>query len=262
MCSETTNAHINSFQWDVDLYQNRHSFVWEYGSSLIDLLDPKSGEKILDVGCGSGELTNQISGRGALAIGIDADPSMVKRAETIFPDCTFFHADVRDIPMADLDGPVDAIFSNAALRWVNDAEQAVTSRSQALKPGGRFVVEFGGKGNVRAIVSASLKVQGRPETDNPWYFPSIAEYASILERNGIELVSAALFNRPTLLDDGENGMGNWLEMFGDGLFSGVAEGQKEKMVRDAVDMLRPTMHSDGQWTADYRRIRIVGQKAA
>jgi SAM-dependent methyltransferase len=227
---------------------------------LIDLLDPKSGKKSLDVGCGSGELTNQISERRAVAIGIDSDPSMVKRAKAIFPNSSFFCADAREVRTADLDGLVDAIFSNAALHWVKDAEEAIASMSGALKPGSRFVIGFGGKGNVQGIVGASLKVQGRPESDSPWYFPSMSAYSKILERNGIEVLSAALFDRPTFLEDGENGMKNWFEMFGDGLFSGTTEGEKEKLVTEAIDILRPTMYADRhQWTADYRRIRIVGQ---
>jgi SAM-dependent methyltransferase len=245
-------------KWDVDLYQNQHSFVWEYGASLIDLLDPQPGERILDVGCGSGELTNEISKRGAIGIGLDADSSMVERAKKLFTGTTFLQADLRNFELED--GPVDAIFSNAALHWVKDADSAVDAMARALKPGGRFVVEFGGKGHVGRIVDASLQVLGRPNEDSPWYFPGIAEYATLLENNGIEVVSAALFERPTLLEEGEKGMSNWLRMFGEGLFKGIPEDMVDKAVDEIVAKLQPELYDGERWIADYRRLRIVGRK--
>merc|ERR1712176_765176 len=230
---------------------------------------PKPGERILDVGCGSGELTNKIHEAGSFAIGIDADQNMIEKATKTFPNPNFYQADAAEIDLEKIGGgehePLDAIFSNAALHWVKDAESAVACMSKLLKPNGRFVVEFGGKGNVAQIVNASLKVvQGSsvPEISNPWYFPSIAEYSTILEKNGIEVTSAALFDRPTVLEDGDNGMKNWLEMFGDGLFKGVPEKEREKCIDEAVEILRPVLYStsDGRWSADYRRIRIIGKK--
>ena len=263
----------------MDLYQNRHSFVWEYGSSIVaDLLNPQPGETILDIGCGSGELTNQISesGPNIATIGIDADPNMIQRATEKFSNSKFYQADVTNLELLDLDdelpSQVDAIFSNAALHWVKDEpEKAVSSMSKALKSGGRFVVEFGGKGNVHEIVSAALKVQGLDPDDsgnNPWYFPSIGEYSSILEQNKIEVLSATLYDRPTLLEDGKNGMKNWLLMFGDGLFSSKEykpDTEKEALINEAVEMLHSsstTLYNkdENQWYADYRRIRIVGKK--
>lgn len=245
-------------KWDVDLYQHQHSFVWEYGASLIDLLDAQPGERILDVGCGSGELTNEISERGVIGIGLDADSSMVERAKLMFPGTTFFQADVRNFELED--GPVDAIFSNAALHWVKDADSAVCAMARALKPGGRFVVEFGGKGNVGRIVDASLQVLGRPDEDNPWYFPGIAEYATLLEKYGIEVVSAALFERSTLLAEGEQGMRNWLRMFGGGLFKGIPDDRIDQAIDLIVEKLQPELYDGERWTADYRRLRIVGRK--
>jgi trans-aconitate 2-methyltransferase len=174
----------------------------------------------------TGELTNEIAQKGGAmitVIGLDDDPSMVKRAQEqqLFPNAEFVQADVRNFEL-EQGAVVDAIVSNAALHWVNNKDaddQAVAAMARALKPGGRFVVEFGGKGNVGRIVEASLQVLGRPspttmDAKNPWYFPKIGEYASLLEEHGIEVISTSLYDRPTLLEEGDKGMRNWLKMFG------------------------------------------------
>ena len=202
--------------------------------------------------------TKAIFDRGATGIGLDADPNMIARAREQFPELTFLVADVRAFDL--VDGPVDAIFSNAALHWVKDANQAVAAMSRALKPGGRFVVEFGGKGNVQRIVQATLETLGRRETDNPWFYPSIAEYATLLENNGIEVISAALFDRPTILKEGDEGMKNWLRMFGGLLFQDLPETEVENVLQKVDEKLRLELWDGQKWTADYRRIRIVGKK--
>lgn len=246
-------------QWDVDLYQ-KHRFVFEYGSSLVDLLDPQPGEVILDVGCGSGQLTQEIANLGATAVGFDADASMVARATNEHPGLIFFQADATTLKISH---QMDAVFSNAALHWIKDAEAAVASMVSVLKPRGRFVVEFGGKGNVQRIVQATNKVLGRPVDNDPWYFPSIVEYASLLEAHGMEVESAALFDRPTALEEGAHGMANWLRMFGGMLLQEVPETSREQVIENIVSLLREEEESmfDGQvWTADYRRLRIVARK--
>lgn len=252
----------------MDLYQSQHSFVWQYGSSLVEVLAPQTGERILDVGCGSGELTHQIAQAGATVIGMDSDSNMIDRALSQLDlsdsngSATFFVGDARNFTLDNRGGPVDAVFSNAALHWVkNDPEFAVQSMSKALKPNGRFVVEFGGKGNVDSIVQASLSVLGRSSCDcyNPWYFPSIAEYSSILEANGIQVLAANLYDRPTKLQ-GDDAMANWLRMFGSAIFSNLSETDIDEAIDEIVAKLEPKLFDGEQWFADYRRIRIVGRK--
>ena len=236
---------------------------------MVDLLESQAGERILDVGCGTGELTFEISNHAAAngnnlieAVGMDSDLNMVQQAQAQFPRQHFFQGDVRSFTV---DEPFDAIFSNAALHWVaaEDSERSVISMAKALKKGGRFVVEFGGKGNVQKIVEATLEVI--PEASCPWYFPSISEYTTILERHGIEVLQASLFDRPTPLEDGKEGVKNWLRMFGAAFFEGKANDEIE-MALDQIDQkLRDGNSSilteDGsRWIADYRRIRIVGRK--
>jgi len=262
----------NNQEWDVDLYQTQHSFVFDYGTSLVDLLDPQPGEVIVDVGCGLGQLTSQIANRGSKAIGFDANSNMVERARQLYPTVEFFQADVASDFIIKWNNNerseilVDAIFSNAALHWVKNADLAVASMAQILRPGGRFVVELGGKRNIDRIIQASYRVLGKTSTEqeNPWYFPTIAEYSSLLEKYGIEVLSAHLYDRPTILDEGIDGMANWLRMFGGVLLDyNISPETKEETIQNIVNELLAEdncMFDGEKWTADYRRLRIVGQK--
>ena len=154
------------------------------------------------------------------------------------------------------------MFSNAVLHWVKPPEQAVACIRRALKPGGRFVAEFGGRGNVAAVVAAldsASRAIGLGAWEHPWYYPGIGEYAPLLERAGLEVTHAVLFDRPTPLE-GENGLRNWVEMFARDLVGRVSPGDRESFFRHAEDAARPTLHRDGTWFADYRRLRIVARR--
>lgn len=238
--------------WNAAAYQNQHSYVWQHGESLLALLDPQAGERILDLGCGTGQLTEKIAASGAAATGLDSDPAMITQAQTNYPDITFRVADAANFQLSE---PVDAVFSNAALHWVTQAEPAARCITAALKPGGRFVAEFGGKGNVQTILMALEKVSGR--SLNPWYFPSLGEYAALLESVGLEVVYTNLFDRPTPL--GEAGLAGWLEMFGQRFLDDLSAEDWAEMVK-AVEAAAPQLYQKEEWVADYRRLRIVAIK--
>lgn len=248
--------------WDPNLYDTKHSFVWERGAELIDLLAPAAGERILDLGCGTGHLTAKIAAFDSETIGIDSSPAMIAEASRNYPALHFEVADARDFWF---DRPFDAIFSNAALHWITEPERVVESVHEALKPGGRFVAEFGGKGNVQALVQAfydSLQLLGRASTEvkNPWYFPGIAEYSSLLESHGFEVVFATLFDRPTPLDQGQEGMRNWITMFAGAFCAAIPPERRDAFVRRVEQLLQPSLFRDGGWYVDYRRLRIVARK--
>lgn len=249
-------------QWNADLYDRQHSFVWQFGAELVEQLSPQSGERILDLGCGTGHLTREIASRGAVAIGIDSSPTMIAQARQSYPQLQFEVADARHLSFV---GEFDAVFSNAVLHWIPEAEAVVAGVWKSLKPGGRFVAEFGGTGNVAAIIVAldrAIQTAGYPisPAGHSWYFPSIAEYATVLESQGFEVTFAALFDRPTALEDGERGIQNWLEMFASGLFEGIPAEAKLEIMAIAEKELRPQLYQKGIWYADYRRIRVVSRK--
>jgi trans-aconitate methyltransferase len=246
------SAADNPMQWNAARYETGCTFVWKSVADLVDLLDPQPGERILDLGCGTGHLTNAIAERGAEAIGLDVSTDMLGQARQNYPRLHFMLGDATDFRF---DRPFDAVFSNAALHWVGDAEAVVRAVTSALKPGGRFVAEFGGKGNIVQLLAGIRQVV--PEALNPWYFPSIGEYAALLERNGLEPRYASLFERPTKL---EGSIQEWFEMFGEPLLATVPRHRRRDVLDRVATVLRPDLHRDGHWWADYRRIRVMAVK--
>ena len=257
---ETTDAPSPTMKgWDAELYDARHSFVWKYGEELIELLSPKKGERILDLGCGTGHLSQQISRSGAEVIGLDRSPAMIEQARKTYPNLEFVVADAADFEFPE---PFDAVFSNAALHWMMEAGKVAACIARALKPGGRLVAEFGGKGNIKALQAAirnALVVLGHAggEHLNLWYFPSIGEYASLVEQHHLAVTFAALFDRPTALNDSENGLRHWLDMFASELLTHFTIPERTEIVRAVEDQLRPILFHNGTWFVDYRRIRVV-----
>jgi trans-aconitate 2-methyltransferase len=247
-------------QWDARLYDAKHGFVWKHGSALLEFLTPQPGERILDLGCGTGHLTAQIATAGAEVLGIDSAAPMIDQARRTYPHLHFEVADARALTLA---GSFDAVFSNAVLHWITEPARVIEGVRRALKPGGRFVAEFGGRGNVQAIVAAldrATQATNGGRFENPWYFPSIAEYATLLERGGLEVTYAVLFDRPTPLE-GEAGMRHWVEMFANDLLTRVAADQREEFLKKVEEELRPVLYRDGTWRADYRRLRVVASRA-
>ena len=209
-------------EWNAELYEQKHDFVWQYGADLMELLSLQPGEVILDLGCGTGQLTAQIAERVARVIGIDNSPTMIASAKENYPELEFIVANATNLAFKE---QFDGVFSNAAMHWIKPPEKAITCVWDALKKKGRFVAEFGGKGNVETIVEAIKKVLGRLDL-NHWYFPSIGEYATLLERQGFSVSYATLFARQTPLSGGEEGIVNWLDMFAHSTFNNLSVEEK------------------------------------
>lgn len=254
--SEPTNTN----NWNAELYKSKHSFVPQYGEDLITLLNPKAGERILDVGCGTGQLTSKIAQMGAFVTGLDNSVEMLKLARSSYPNINFVLSDARDFSF---EGKFDAVFSNATLHWVLEAEKAVACISKCLHEGGRFVLEKGGKGNVSKIVQAvkeAIREAASVEIDDIWFYPSIGEYASLLELYGFEVQYAAHFERPTELKDGEDGLKNWLRMFGNRIFLQIPHTNPNDIIELAEMKLRDELFKGGSWYADYKRLRLRAVK--
>ena len=247
--------------WNPNLYDNKHNFVTQYGASLIEMLNPQPGEHILDLGCGTGHHVAQIAARGALSLGVDSSPEMIAQAQQAYPSHSFRVADGASLPFTDT---FDAVFSNAALHWMLDAERVVQSVFGALKPGGRFVLEMGGAGNIKhvrnAMTKAAQEAGHRAPIVFPWYFPSLGEYASLLESVGFAVEYAHLFDRPTPLSDKYAGIKHWLTMFTGTIFAEIPYTLHEQITTHVGEILRPEFFRGNQWYLDYRRLRVVAHK--
>jgi trans-aconitate methyltransferase len=245
-------------RWDPERYGTEARFVSDLGRPVLDLLDPQPGERVLDVGCGDGRLTAEIAARGASVVGVDSDMAMVAAAQRrgLAVECA-------DAVALTYRGVFDAVFSNAALHWMLDQDDVLSGVRRALKPGGRFVAEFGGHGNIAAIHVALLAVLDRYGADTsdglPKFFPSAAAYQARLERHGFIVDRIELIPRPTPLPDG---MGAWLDIFAVYAFARIPADRRARARQDVIDLLRPVLRDEhGHWTADYVRLRVKARAA-
>jgi trans-aconitate methyltransferase len=248
--------------WDADRYQRQFGFVSAMASDLVELLDPRAGETILDLGCGTGELAAGIAASGARVWALDADPAMVAAArERLGPERVLL-ADGHNFTLPE---PVDAVFSNAALHWMPRPGAVVARVRAALAPGGRFVAELGGAGNIDAILEAlgaAMAESGLPAPATPWYFPTSGQYTTLLEAGGFRVARMEHFARPTPLAGGDHALADWLAMFGRSLTAAVPPDLKTRVVERTAELAAPRLRRDGRWVADYWRLRFVALTGA
>jgi len=252
LCTKTANTDHETNTWNPNNYRNHASFVSELALPVVDLLAPKAGERILDLGCGDGTLGLEIIRRGAEVLGVDLSKEMVAKAQANGLD-----AEVMSVTNLPFRAEFDAVFSNAMLHWVREPELAVANIARSLKPGGRFVAEFGGAGNVHHIIEAMRTVFARhPEFgvfDDFWYFPTPEAYAEILERHGFDVPYIELIPRPTPIDD----IAHWLAIFTNGVTEHLDEAQTAMFREEVRERLKSTNYTDEKgWVADYVRLRV------
>jgi len=239
-------------QWNAHDYAIDAGFVPVLGGAVARLLDPQRGERILDLGCGDGVLSFDLALSGAHITGVDASPELVGGARA-----RGIEAHVMDAHALTFNRQFDAVFSNAALHWMRGADQVIAGVARALKPGGRFVAEMGGHGNVVAITSAlqaALCSNGHAVPAFPWHFPTADDYAERLRAHGFQVRYIEMQARPTSLPTGMRG---WLRTFASPFLAGLDATQRQRVIDDAVALLEPAQcDARGQWTADYVRLRF------
>jgi trans-aconitate methyltransferase len=241
--------------WDPQAYGKTGAFVQELAGGVVEWLAAQPGEHILDLGCGDGKLTQRISSTGAIVAGVDSSPEMVAASRARGINVEWGNAEALPHPAA----AFDAVFSNAALHWVRDHDAMMASVRRVLKPGGRFVAEMGGHGNIAAIRVALMAVLARhghaDREDGVNYYPTVASYTRRLEGHGFHVQQIALIPRPTPVTDG---MEAWLRTFRRGVIEGLPESLRDSVVEETVALLESALRDEeGNWTADYVRLRFI-----
>jgi trans-aconitate methyltransferase len=252
-------AELSKQHWSAERYAATAHFVPAFGGPVVELLDPQPGERVLDLGCGDGVLTEKILAAGASVVAVDAAPDMVAAAKAR-------GLDARVVPGQSLafDREFDAVFSNAALHWMRPQEAVLEGVRRALKPGGRFVAEMGGHNNTAAILTAMRAVLARRGIEavslSPWYFPSAAAYQKKLETAGFAVEEIAVIPRPTPL---EAGLDAWLDAFAEDFLNPLPAEDRRAARQEICDLLQPILRDEtGLWIADYVRLRFRARLSA
>lgn len=245
--------------WNAKSYDQNARFVSDLGWPVVEWLAPTAGERILDLGCGDGMLTHRLQELGCQVMGIDASPEFINAAKALGLDVRLL-----DAQSLDFKGEFDAVFSNAALHWMRSPDLVIDGVWRALKPGGRFIGEMGGAGNVAAIQAAIAKAMEQRGMDasayNPWYFPTAEDYQTRLEMRGFQVLKISLFARPTPLPTDMQG---WLTTFAQPYTRELPLPERSLFIEQVVDSLRPVLcDAAGKWCADYVRLRFAASKPA
>jgi len=243
-------------KWNTTLYQNKHDFVAEYGKALLEHIADDKTQAILDVGCGTGELTHELSQKANTVIGIDYSESMIQMAKEKHPKIEFHVMDACNLTWQN---HFDVVFSNAVFHWIEDQSKLLGSIYRALKYDGKLICEFGAHGcvdKIRTTFQRVLKTYGHSDFLR-FYFPKTQEYSKLLNQVGFKIEMITDFDRPTVLKDGKFGLRNWLKQFYSADLSNFNESQQNDIFEKIEDSLYSDLWDGKQWIADYRRIRVV-----
>lgn len=243
--------------WDPERYARNARYVADLAEPLVDLLGPRPGERILDLGCGDGALTEKLAALGCEVVGVDASADQVAAARRRGLD-----ARVIEGQCLAFDSEFDAVFSNWALHWMRQADDVIAGVWRALRSGGRFVAELGGQGCIATIIAALYEALARRGIDgselNPWYFPTPDDYAGRLVARGFQVDSIALIPRPTPLP---GDIGGWMETFFECFTAVLERSRRPALVDEVREALRPRLcDANGRWTADYVLLRFAATK--
>jgi SAM-dependent methyltransferase len=244
--------------WCAEGYDKNARFVSDLGMPVVELLNVKPGERILDLGCGDGVLTKKLQDSGGEVIGIDSSPELIQAALGLA-----LNVSVQNAYEIDFREEFDAVFSNAVLHWLKDADRVIRNVFQALRPGGRFVAECGGDKCCQTIQTALATELERRGYDgwaaNPWYFPTTEDYGGRLVKAGFAVAYIEIIPRPTPLP---GDMSGFLETFAGSFVSALPSGDRQKYLDDVRDRLKPLLcGANGVWTADYTRLRFEAFKS-
>jgi len=246
-------------KWNAELYQDKHDFVAEYGKGLLEYVANDKAQVILDLGCGTGDLTYELTQKADEVIGVDGSEAMIQKARGMYPQIEFQVMDACILKWQDY---FNVIFSNAVFHWIPNQIVLLEGIYRALRIDGKLICEFGANGNIaniQRIFQNVIKDYGY-DYINPFYFPTTDEYKQLVEQVGFNIELIIDYDRPTALKDNKFGLRNWLKQFFANDLLNFTTDQQENIFEAVEDALRSDLWDGKQWIADYRRIRVIASK--
>ncbi len=246
-------------KWDSKLYDDRHNFVAEYGKGLLEYIPNSPNLHILDLGCGTGVLTNQLLAYSDYVIGVDSSVDMIEKAKSQYDNINFYVCDALNLPFKN---EFDVVFSNAVFHWISDHNSLAQSIYNALKSNGVLICEFGANGNISTIDKAfktSCTEYGY-EYKSKFNFPTSEQFKKVLANNGFSVDEIYSFDRLTPLSDGKNGLSNWMRQFYASELAELPKNTQNEIIANVENITKNELWNGIQWVADYRRLRTVAHK--
>ncbi len=242
--------------WNAGLYDNKHDFVSKYGKGLLAFVPENKNQSILDLGCGTGTLTAQLSDFAGEIIGADSSESMITKAKEQYPNIKFTVCDALALPF---EKKFDVVFSNAVFHWIADHNALLKQVHKALKPNGLLVCEFGANGNIATIENAFIDVcrEFEYEYKPRFNFPTSEHFAELLKQNDFIIDKVYDYARPTSLKDNERGLANWMRQFFAFDLERMPEKVQNEIIKKVEDSTKESLWNGSEWVADYRRLRAI-----
>jgi len=235
-----------TYQWDAADYEKHSSPQQQWARDVIKTLQLAGVRRMLDIGCGDGKVTAELTALvpKASVLGIDSSKTMIQFARDKFPPSRFPNLQFRieDATALAYDGEFDLIVSFSSLHWVKDHIAVLRGIRRGLAPHGRTMLQFGGKGNAALITAVTHELITRePWNDyfegftHPWFFYSVEEYSEFIDRVGLSARRVELIPKDMVLD-GKEGLKGWLRA----VFLPFTERVPEALRGDFVDEIALT----------------------
>lgn len=243
-------------QWDSSLYDKNHSFVSQYGCELLKYLPQNKQQKILDLGCGTGDLSYELSKLCQKVVGIDASPQMISLAREKFPNLDFRVCEGLSMTFKD---EFDVVFSNAVFHWISNHNLLLENIAKALKSAGILICEFGALGNIESIENAFKLALGRQgfAYTMKLNFPDADSFSKLLKQNHFEIIELSKFDRPTPLENNEEGLRIWLKQFFNSQLDELPLQIQEKIFEEVETLTKDKLYHNRVWILDYKRLRVI-----
>ncbi len=263
---------MKKYKWNAQEYSQFSSSQQLWARETIAKLNLHPKEHILDIGCGDGKVTAEIALQvpNGSVTGVDNSESMIELAQIKYPSKIYFNLTFQlvDAKNLNFNEQFDAVVSNAALHWVDDHVKVLTGIYKSLIPGGRLLLQMGGKGNVEEVITVFNEMITLPEWKEyfsgvkfPYYFFSVNEYQDFVSHAGFKSANIKLVEKD-MKHEGEEGMKGWIKTTWLPYTQRVPEKDRNNFINEAFKLYAKKFpaDSDGTFHVTAKRLLVEARK--